>query len=46
MVLAVVVFCELAWSTRAAVAALSPEAVRLAVEAAAAYGPLPFIFSL
>jgi hypothetical protein len=45
-VLAVVVFCELAWSIRAAVAALSPEAVRSAVEAAAASGPLPSIFSL
>jgi hypothetical protein len=46
IVLAVVVFMELAWSTRAKVSALSPEAVRSAVDTAAASGPLPSIFSL
>jgi hypothetical protein len=44
--LAVVVFCELAWSTRAAASDLSPEAVRSAVDAAAAVGPFPSIFCL
>jgi hypothetical protein len=46
VVLAVVVFIELAWSTRAAVADLTPEAVRSAVDEAAAAGPLPSIFHL
>jgi hypothetical protein len=44
--LAVIVFCELAWSTRAAASDLSPEAVRSAVDSAAAVGPFPSIFCL
>jgi hypothetical protein len=46
VILAVVVFYALAWSSRATVSDLSPEAVRSAVDAAAATGPFPSIFSL
>ncbi len=45
IVLAIVTFMELAWSTWAKISDLSTKAVRSAVDAAAAAGHLPSIFN-